>query len=308
MPRYLRKLAVLAKIEATYGVDAAPTGAADAMQMTNVTVEPMAGGEVARELISPYMGHQGVMLTGTHMTLAGDIELAGAGAAGTAPAWGPLIRACGWQQVITAATKVQYNLLSGVFEAASIYYNLDGVRHVGLGCRGNWSVSLAPSQIPRMRFELKGIAGTISDQVLPTVDTTKFTKPVVVSKANTSFTLHGLAAIAESISIQQGGKVEPRFLIGYEGIEITDRSVTATAVLEAGLLAQKDWFAIAKAETKDAMALQHGTVAGNIIELNGPKVQVGRPSQGGSQGIANYSLPLMMTPNLGNDELVLVAR
>ncbi len=38
MPRYTRKTAILAKIETTYGTDAAPTGAANALLISNQSV------------------------------------------------------------------------------------------------------------------------------------------------------------------------------------------------------------------------------------------------------------------------------
>lgn len=308
MARYVRKLAVLAKTEAAYGTDPTPTGGANAMQMTNVQVEPMAGQSVSRDLLFPYLGHQGVLLTGTHGTIAGDIEIAGSGAAGTAPAWGPLLKACGFAETIDVGVDVQYNPISATFSSVTIYYNLDGVQHILLGCRGSMSLSLVPLQVPRMRFSFTGLSGTITDVALPAVTLTGFTKPVPVNKANTTMTLHGWTAIAESLSIDIANQVEPRFLIGEESVEIVDRMSTGSAVVVATSLATKDWFSIAAAETLAALAVQQGTVAGNIITLAAPKVQIGRPTQGVSQGIANYSLPLMLRPSAGDDELVITAK
>jgi hypothetical protein len=308
MARYIRKLAVLLKADVTYGVDAVPTGAANALQVSNVEITPLAGQDVSRELVIPTFGHQGVILTNNHVTMAFDIEIAGAGAEGDAPAWGPALIACGFAQTIDAGVSVAYAPKSDAFGSAAIYYFLDGVRHILLGARGTMSLSLAPSQIPRFRFSLTGLQGTITDQAMPVVDHTGFITPVIVNKANTAMSLHGWAAIAESLSLDIAHQVEPRFLIGYEGIEITDRQATGIAVVEATSLATKNWFALAQAGTRDALAVQHGTVAGNIVEFDAPKVQIGRLTQGSSQGIANYSLPLMLTPDAGNDELVITVR
>ena len=307
-PRFLVNLAALFKIETGYKTDAVPTGLANAIQFSDVTVVPMAGGEVSRDLLLPYMGHQGVILTGTHGTLQGSVELAGAGGAGVVPAYGPLLRACGMHETVSVGEDVVYNPISGSFESGTIYYNLDGVRHILLGCRGTFSLSLVPAQIPRLVFDFKGIAGTITDTPLPEVDLTDFTVPVPVNDANTSMTLFGWDAIAESISIDLAGTVEPRFLIGEESMKITGRKSTGTAVVQATSLATKNWFAIAGAHTKGALAVQHGIAAGNIIEIAAAGVQVGRVTQGSSQGIANYSLPLMLTPVAGNDEFTLTVR
>ncbi|TFF20541.1 hypothetical protein E3C22_16670 [Jiella endophytica] len=306
--RYYRKLAVLGKLEATYGVDAAPTGAANAMRMTDVQFSPMEGQEVPHESLLPYLGHQGVELAGLYARLEGSIEVAGAGAAGTAPAYGPLLRACGMAETITAATKVSYDPVSTGFEAASLYFNADGVRHVLLGARGTCTVNLTPNQIPRFRFNLMGLLGTISDQALPTVDHAGFVKASVVNKQNTVMSLHGWTAIAESLALDLGNQVEMRFLVGDEGVEIVDRQSTGTFVVEAKSLATKNWFSIAKARTRGALSAVHGTTAGNIVEFNANQVEIGRPNQGQTQGILNYSLPLMLCSGTGDDEMSIVVR
>lgn len=306
MARKVKKLAILAKPEVTYGTDSVPTGAANALQVSNVEITPLAGEDVSRELVRAELGHQGVMLVQNRVTLAFDIEIAGAGAAGTAPAWGPIARACGRSEVIDAGVEVEYVPDDNATDAVSIYYFLDGVRHVLLGSRGNIGWSLTPGAIPRFRFSMTGLLGTITDQAMPTADLSDFVRPVPVSKANTTMTLHGWNAVAESLSIDLANQVEPRFLIGHESIEITDRQSTGTAVVEARSLATKDWFAIAQAGTLGALAVQHGTVAGNIVSFAAAAgVQIGRPTQGQSQGIANYSLPLMFT---GSPDLVITVR
>jgi hypothetical protein len=296
MARKFRKLAVLLKSEAVYGTDSVPTGAANAMQVSNAELTPLEGEDVSRDLVRPELGHQGIILVQNRASLAFDVEIAGSGVAGTAPGWGPAARACGRSEVIDPGVDVEYVPDDEGTDAVSIYFLLDGVRHILLGSRGNMSWSLAPGAIPRFRFTMKGLLGTITDQALPAVDLVKFIKPVPVSKANTTMTLHGWAAVAESLSIDLANQVEGRFLIGHESIEITDRKSTGTAVVEARSMATKNWFQIAQDGTLGALAVQHGIVAGNIIEFSAAAgVQIGRPTQGQSQGIANYSLPLMFT-------------
>ncbi|TIV30814.1 MAG: hypothetical protein E5V96_31225, partial [Mesorhizobium sp.] len=207
-PRFYRKLAVLAKIETVYGTDPTPTGAANAIQMTNATVNPLEGEQVSRDLMLPYLGMQGVILTGTYVKIDGEVEIAGAGAAGDAPAYGPLLRACGLAETITVGTDVQYDPVSSGFEAVTLYFNHDGVNHIALGSRGNVSFSLVPKQIPRYKFSFSGLLGTIADVALPTVDLSAFVTPVPVSKLNTTFTLHGWSAVAESLALDAGIQVE----------------------------------------------------------------------------------------------------
>lgn len=305
MPRLFRNRAILAKLETVYGTDSVPTGSANAMQMTNVVFNPSVGQEESRDLVVPYMGHQGVILTGSHATISGEVEIAGSGVLGTPPAYGPLLRACGLAEVIDAGVSVEYTPVSASHEAASIYFNADGVRHILIGSRGTMTLQLTPLRIPRFAFTFTGLLGTITDTALPTVDLTKFIKPAVVNKANTTFSLHGLAGACEGVTMDLANQVEPRFLIGHESIQQVDRLMTGSAVMEAVALATKNWFAISEAGTTGALAAIHGTVAGNIVEFAAPAVQIGRTSYGETQKIINNTLPLMFTTVAGNDEFKL---
>lgn len=305
MPRFFRNRAILAKMETTYGVDAAPTGALNAMQMTNVVFNPSVGEEVSRDLVVPYMGHQGVMLVGSYATLAGEVEIAGAGAAGTVPAYGPLLRACALAEVVTEDTDVTYTPVSSAQESVSIYFNGGDVRHVLLGARGTFTLNLTPRQIPRFAFTFTGLLGTITDTALPTNDLEAFIKPVPVNKANTTFSLHGLAGACEGVTMDIGNQIEPRFLIGHESIQHVDRQMTGSAIMEAVSLAAKDWFEISRTHATGAVAAVHGIAAGNIVEFAAPAVQVGRPTYGETQRIINNTLPLMFTTSAGNDEFTI---
>ena len=306
--RLYRKLAVLAKVETEYGTSANPTGAANAMLMTEVSIVPLAGEEVSRDLYRPFLGNQGVILVGNHVTFEGSVEIAGAGAAGTAPAYGPLLRGCGLSETITAATNVVYQPVSSGFEAVTLWVNLDGVNHALLGARGNVTLSLTPKQIPHFKFSFTGLLGPIADTALPAAVYTGFKTPVEVSKANTTLSIHGYSAPGESLSIDLGNKVEPRFLIGAESIEIVDRRGTGTAVLEAAGLAAINWFDRAANRTRGALSAIHGTAPGNIVEISADAVEVGRPAYGQTQSITNVSLPLMLNSVATDDDIKITVR
>lgn len=303
--RYFRKLVILAKIEVTYGTDPTPTGAANAMQINDVTITPLAGSDETRDLLLPYLGNQGKILVGNYVQLQFNVEIAGSGAAGTPPAYGPLLRACGMAETIVDDTSVAYEPVSSDYESVTAWANLDGVRHILLGARGTVNLTLTPLKIPRWTFQLWGLLGTITDTALPTPTLTGFVLPVPVNKTNTTLSLHGASQIAESVSLDLGNKCEPRLLIGSESIEITDRQSTGTVVVEATTIATKDWFGIAKARTRGALAAVHGIVAGNIVTIGAPAVEIGRPTYGNTQGIANYSLPLDLCPSSGDDEFAI---
>ncbi len=298
MPRYHRKLALLVKAETTYGTDSVPTALANAILASNVVFTPLEGGEEERDNIVSYFGHQGVVLTGLYERIEFSVEIAGAGAAGTVPGYGALLKACGLSETVTVATSVVYAPVSALIGSASIYYVRDGVRHILLGARGTVTLEFAANRIPRFRFTMTGLIGTVSDQAVPTATLTAFQKPLAVSKANTTFALHGLNTATESVTIDLGNVIEPRLLMNSDSIELTDRRVTGQAVMEAVTVATKNWNQIARA----------GTTGGNIVEVAGATVQIGRYGEGQSQGIVNNTLPFMMLPGSGNDEISITVK
>lgn len=310
--RKWRKLRMLAKIEDTYGTDAVPTDAANGVRITNVTFTPVEGDEVKRDLMLPYLGNQGVDLAGIYGKIEGDIELAGSGTPGTAPAWGVLARMCAKAETITAGVDVVYSPISSNEEAGTVYWHHDGVLHVLLGVRGKITGDVTAKKHPILKVSLSGLLGTITDESMTTPILTAFKKPIIVSKAATTLTIGGVAMAAESFQFDYGETVTPSFLIGSESIEITDRSATGTAVVLARALSEFDPFAKALAPDREAarvaVRLTHGTTAGNIIQIDAPAVEIGKPSPGQTDGVMTYSLPLSFCPVAGDDELTITVK
>ncbi|SLN38081.1 hypothetical protein AQS8620_01420 [Aquimixticola soesokkakensis] len=305
--RTWRKLAMLHAIEATYLTDAAPT-AADAIIGTNITFTPLEAEEVSRDLLLPYMGNQGVVLAAEYGRIEFEVEIAGAGAAGDVPNFGSLLRVCGLAETVTADTMVEYEIVEDAIESGTLYFNSDGVQHVFLGAQANVQLTFTPKQIPKFRFTLIGMLGDITDAALPAISMADWITPLVVSKAATVMALHGWAAVSESLSVDLGNTLTPRFLIGDERIKVTERSSTGTTVVEARHLADIDWFAKARSRERGALSLIHGKDAGNIVEISAPAVEIGRPTQGETDGIVNYSLGLSLCPVAGTDEMKITVR
>lgn len=102
MPLLTRRTAILAKTEAQYAEDALPDGT-DAILIRNLTVTPIEADVVSRDLIRPYLGNSDQLLAQARVSMSFEVEMAGSGAAGTAPRFSSLLRACGMAETITAA-------------------------------------------------------------------------------------------------------------------------------------------------------------------------------------------------------------
>ena len=297
---------ILVKPETSYGVDPTPTGAANAVLMTDVQLQPMEGEDVSRELELPYLAAQEAIPTGLRVVLTGSVELVGGAAAGTAPAWGPLLRACAVAEVVTAGTKVEYTPISDNHESVAIYFQIGvaGSRHIVLGARGTCVISLNAQGIPVMRFTLTGLYATPADVARPTPDLTGWQAPQIASKTNTpTFTIGGIAFVARSLEFDLGNDVQPRLLIGAERIVIIDKTESFAATVEAVAYATYNPFSIAEARTKQAIALTHGTVVGKRVALALPISQQKRPSGfSNAQNALEWPLAFVPLPNAGNDQ------
>ena len=113
MPLLQRKRVILAKIETTYGVDPTPTGAANAILVRNLNVTPQEADFTDRDLVRPFLGRSEQLPAAIRAMLDFEVEVAGAGTAGVAPGYGPLLRGCGFAESVLAAAEEARHLAVG---------------------------------------------------------------------------------------------------------------------------------------------------------------------------------------------------
>jgi len=297
-----RKKVLLAKVESTYGVDATPTGAANAILVHDLSISPMEGDTVSRDLVRPTLGNDVQIHVGTHVSVEFDVEAAGSGSAGTAPAYGPLLRACGLAESLLTG-RVEYDPVSGGEDSATIYFNLDGQKHPMLGSRGTVSLKADPKGIPYFHFKFTGLWSDPLTAADPTPDFSAFTQPLAVTNDNTpTFTLHGSAWPMYGFSFDQANQVIYRNLVGEESVQITDRAPTGQVTIQAPVLSTKNFFTTAKANATGAVQLVHGVSAGNIVQFDASWVQLLQPQYGESDGVATLQMGLSFIPSSAGDD------
>jgi len=305
-----RKKVLLAKVETTYGTDASPTGANNAMLAANVEITPLQAEQVQRETVQDYLGSRAAFHVGKHVALEFDVEMAGSGAAGTAPAYGALLRACGWSETVTAIVDTQYDPVSENEDSATIHFHMDGSKHALVGCRGTVELRLAAKAIPVYHFSLLGMYVAPTAATDPTPTLTSFQTPLTVGNVNTpTFSLHSYSGKLQELTLTQGNEVVHRELVGSESIQITDRAMTGSITIEAPPLGTKDYFAAASAGTQAALQVVHGTSAGNIVQLDAPNVQLLSPRYAESDGVVMLEMDLNLVPgSSGDDELKITVK
>lgn len=306
MPFKSQKHVMLAKVEVTYGVDPTPTGAANAILASNIKLTPMSQALQARNPIRPYFANDGQFVANQHVQLEFDVELAGGGAAGTAPGWGALMKGCAMSETVNASVSVVYAPISTAEQSVYFYFNIDGKQHKIAGARGTWSLKFSRGNVPLINFKFIGLYVLPTDTAMPTPTLTGFTKPVPVNNANTTpVTLHSFAGVFSEISLDIANTNVYRNLIGAENVSFVDRKPKGACTLEMPTLAGKDFYTIAAAGTVNPLALTHGLVAGNICAISCPKVQITNPTHSSADNIEMLGLTLDLQPNAGNDEITI---
>lgn len=297
---------ILVKPEAQYATDPAPTAALNAMLLTDVQIQPMEGEDVSRNLERPYLGAQEELVTALRVVLTGSFELVGSGTPGVPPAWGPMLRACGVAEVITAGTSVEYTPVTDGHESVVAHLQIGPWRHILLGGRGTATFTLNAQGIPVARVTMTGLFVLPADQARPTdINLSAFQAPDIVTKANTpTFTIGAQPFVMRSFELNLACDVQPRMLVGFEGVIIVDRNETLTATVEGVPYATYNPFQVARDRTKAAVVIEHGKVAGRKVKIAVGQAQQRRPSGiENNQNIAEWALAFVPLPtDAGNDQ------
>lgn len=304
-----RKKYVLAKIESTYGTDPTPVGG-DAILTKNCQISPQQGNRVSRDLDRASLGNDVEIATGLNTSISFDVEVAGAGVAGDAPGYGTLLRACAFSEVVTPGTSVVYSPVSSGFESVTLYYFHDGELHKMTGARGTVSFNLSRDGIPMMSFTFTGLHNAPTEPVVITPDTSAFIKPLPVTEANTPvYTVDGFDVRAEEFTLDIANSVVYRNVVNSESVIITDRAPAGTLRFEQERIADKNFWALAEAETLVPVAIEHGTTAGNIVAIDGARVQLSQPTLNDSDGLSVMGMNTLWVPSdSGDDEVTITVK
>ena len=316
MAKRWRRKVLLAKIETTSGTAEATVPADAVLIVSDVELTPVAGETVSREIQRPYFGASEEYNVNVHQTLAFSVEMAGSGTAGTAPPWGPLLRACGMAETLTARASAAYAPISTGEPTLTIRFLIDGVQHVLTGCRGTWELSVGVNAVPRFRFTFTGKWEAPADvNPMPGTNYAAWKKPVLPSNANTpTFTLHGTDhgdLALTSLTLDYGVQIVHREAIGAAPtVSITDRLPSGQMVIDAPNVATFAVVDKAKTGATGALQLIHGTAAGAKVEIDMPKVSLSSPSYQEADGIWQTQLDYRPLPNAaaGNDEIKITAK
>lgn len=265
-----------AKIETVYGTDSVPTAAANAIKSVNGQITPVEGDEVVLDVDNPGLGAPEAELAGQHVSFSFDVALSGSGTPGVPPSWGVLMRASGFSETVTEDSDVVYAPIQTGFESVTLYCVLKGALHKMTGVRAKFMLRGKSKDYLFGNWAGKGLLTpvTAADGTLPAA-TYAGARELLVGDANTDFGLDGFAAALEEITLDMGSDPEGRFLVNQESVDLPDPVPVGTLNIADPGVATKNFFALAASRSLVPLSFKHGTVAGNIIELESDLVQLG---------------------------------
>jgi hypothetical protein len=323
MARFVRNTAILAKIEGTYGSDPTPSEAANAILVSNFSVTPINSQNVPRDLVRGYFGGSEHLVATKNVQISFDVEFQSSGSmtTPTIPAWGPLMRACGFSETGTASVRVEYNPISTAQESVYIYFFNDGTRHKVAGCRGNVSIDLTVGARPVFRFSFTGLYVDITAASASALTLTAWKTPLTVTDTNTNDLMlgdltytaatpaitGGTAYPSTGLTIDIGNAVNHVPLVGGETVDISQREVTGQVTLDVTAAQEVTFASAVIANTVTELGIQHGTTAGSKMLIYAPSVQMLNPRFADVSGRRLITYDLRLTPSSGNDEIKIVA-
>ena len=307
-----RKKFLIAKIESTYGTDPSPTGTDNAVQVTNLEVTPIESDNVQAASYQGFLGNstRGTLVANKRVSATFDVELAGSGTAGTAPAFGPLLKSCGLSETIVSSTSVTYAPVSSSFSSATIYCFYDGTQHKITGARGTVSFNLTAGQFAVASFQFIGIYNAPDGTALSgTFTVANQAAAIEVNDTNvTTATFHGVtSARIESFDMALNNELLYKETASNKEVLITNRAPGGTAVIEAPAIGTTDYFAKAVAAATGSTSLVLGATSGNIVTLNAAQTDITGCSYADTNGVIALSMPYLALPTTaGNNEMSLV--
>ena len=302
--KYIRKMVILAKVEATYGIDSAPTAGLNAIRAFNVTAVPVEGDEIENEYVQPHFGASPTTQVTQYKSLSFSVPFSGVAALGAMPGVAELMRMCSVSVTNTVGVSTLFDPVTDNPESGTLIFNIDGIKHASFGVRGTVKLDVKAKGAPAWAFELKGSFVPLVDALLPTgVVYTKFLNPLGVNKANTTLSVDGVVVAADAFSFDLGNTVNKEDLMNVDEVDISGRKSTGSVTFRNTSVAVHDWVGMGLARAQVPILFRHGQAATNTVKFTASHAEIGKPTYGDSNGVQTITLPLRFIPtDAGNDE------
>jgi len=303
---------ILMKLETTEGTDPVPTSAANALRVLNFQPTFMDADSKVRNLETAYFGADPAAMAAFKRGCTFDMEMHGSGTATGIVPWSIPLQIAGFGAGTVLASSVTYAPITSNIKSATGYWYIDDLLMQAIGGRASVGFKIEDDEWPVWNFNFLGRPPTaLASQAVPTAPTlTGYIDPVLSSTENTTFTLDTYAVGLRRWTMNANSDLQFRSLINpQDRVNYRNRSWSGEIVAEIPDLTAKDYFAKVRPGTTMAASCVQGSVTGNIVQIDTPKLQViGNVTISEEQGKAMMTLPVTALPNTGNDEILITTK
>jgi hypothetical protein len=202
----------------------------------------------------------------------------------------------------------RYRPISTGFESLTFYLYMDGLLHKLTGAMGTFSINAEAGGYAKAEFTFTGQFVLPTDAALPTTARYERTLPPMVELSQLRIDTH--AATVGMFSMDVGNTVSPRpdanSSDGYNGVRISERSVTGQIDPELVLVADFPLWTRMSAGTEMIYRNRVGNAAGNRIFTLAPKTQFGQMTYKDRENMRALDANIMFNRHFGNDEVEFV--
>lgn len=302
------------KKETTYATDAVPTGVANAALTRNFTSKPIVTDRIARNLDRPVRGRTKDAPSNKRQTFGYELEIAGSGTAGTAPAWMEHLECCGMAApVVTAGTSAvqRFAPIGTVLSSGSAYHWRGNQRAVGLGARGTFGWDFTAGAYGFFKFDMTALlplGEPLSDAAVGAIDLSRWKDPLEVNTDNTDFSLGGYAANLRSFTGEANKAIAARNLVGANYVQAGQHAITGRILCEAPTIAAKNYFTTLRTGDEIPVQLIHGVAAGTVTQLDSSRLQITDIDYQEEDDVLMLAIGYALNVGTINDDLVLTAK
>jgi hypothetical protein len=296
--------------------EAVPIEQTKALRTHDVSLDPYKGNRVEVKSMANFHKQDDKINTNPHNGLGLSIYLGAEGTPGELPPWDFLMRMAGLAPTVTPGESVAYTPVSEDYESATLYYVEDGDQLMQMtGCRSDVSFEFTSGELPKITFN--NVLGSYNRPIKITTelnsDYSDFKIPLPFTFENTpKLNLDGYPVIAEYVRVNMNQEVTYRNVVNQRGAIIKSRAVNGELKFEATKVDEKDWWAVVESHSgtvnKVLLELQHGEIAGQIIDIPPMLVQLMEIKDGEINGKKAYVIPFEGKHVTGDDEFKLVLR
>lgn len=240
-------------------------------------------------------------------TIGFRCELKGSGTPGEAPQFGPLLKACGFQETTVVSTSVTYTPASSSIPSMTLALYMDGVASKIWGARGTVKLLLEAGKPGWLEFLFTGADFAVSDASLLTG--MSYDDTVAPAWLSANLSMDSYQAMVSKLDIDVANDVQLRpdanSSSGHKSAVIVSRLPVLTIDPEKILVASYDFYTKMRAGNQGALTTVVGSEAGNICTITAPKIQYSAIDDTARNKIRSLGIDCRLNRDTGDDELSL---